>query len=68
MENLIDDIADNTMQQADTAAEISHGIEQIAIVVQSNVNTAESSAAASEELSGQAAALKELVSRFRLKE
>lgn len=67
MENLIDNIADNTMQQADTATQISHGIEQIAIVVQSNVNTAESSAAASEELSGQAAALKELVARFQLK-
>ncbi len=67
MESLIDNIADNTMQQADTATQISHGIEQIAIVVQSNVNTAESSAAASEELSGQAAALKELVARFQLK-
>lgn len=44
-----------------------HGIDQIAIVVQSNVATAESSAAASEELSGQAAALRELVSKFRIK-
>lgn len=67
MDNLISGIADYTKQQADTAAEISHGIDQIAIVVQSNVTTAESSAAASEELSGQAAALRELVSRFRIK-
>lgn len=68
MGNLIDDIADNTAQQATMASEISHGIDQISIVVQSNVDTAESSATASEELSSQAATLKELVSRFRLKE
>lgn len=68
MNNLIGSIADYTKQQASAAEEISHGIGQISIVVQSNVETAESSAAASEELSGQAAALKELVSRFRLKE
>ena len=67
MNSLIGGIADYTQQQSVTAEEISHGISQIAIVVQSNVNTAESSAAASEELSGQAAALKELVSRFQLK-
>ncbi len=68
MDQLICGIADYTKQQADIAEDISHGIEQISIVVQSNVDTAESGAAASEELSGQAAALKELVSRFRLKE
>ena len=67
MDNLIGNIADYTKQQAVTAEEISHGIDQIAIVVKKNVDVAESSAAASEELSGQAAALKELVSRFRLK-
>lgn len=67
MDNLIGGIADSTKEQAITAEEISHGIDQIAMVVQSNVNTAESSAAASEELAGQAAALRELVSRFRLK-
>ncbi len=67
MNDLIGGIADYTKKQAATAAEISHGIDQIAIVVQSNVDTAESSAAASEELSGQAASLREMVSRFRLK-
>lgn len=65
---LIDDIAGNTKQQAVMASEISHSIDQIAIVVQSNVDTAESSAAASEELSSQAATLRELVSRFQLKD
>jgi len=68
MDTLIDDIADNTKQQASMATEISHGIDQITTVVQRNVDTAESSAAASEELSSQATTLKELVSRFRLKE
>lgn len=67
MDGLISDIADQTKQQAVTASEIRRGIGQIADVVQGNVTTAESSAAASEELSGQAAALRELVSRFRLK-
>lgn len=67
MNTLIGGIAEYTKQQAVTAAEISHGIDQIAVVVQENVASAESSAAASEELSGQAAALRELVSRFRLK-
>ncbi len=68
MGGLIDDIADNTKQQAALAAEISRGIDQIAVVVQSNVDTAESSAAASEELSGQADTLRELVARLQLKE
>ena len=67
MDDLIVGIADYTKQQAVTAEEISHGIDQIAVVVKSNVDTAESSAAASEELSGQAAALRELVSKFRLR-
>ncbi len=68
MDGLIGRIADYTKQQAGETEEISHGINQIAVVVQNNVSTAESSAAASEELSGQAAALRELVGRFRLKE
>lgn len=68
MDKLIGGIADYTKEQAVTAEEISHGIDQISIVVQSNVDTAESSAAASEELAGQAAALRELVSKFRLKD
>ncbi len=68
MDSLIGGIADYTQQQAVTAEEISHGIDQIAIVVKSNVDTAESSAAASEELTSQATALKELVSKFHLKE
>ena len=68
MSKLIDEIADYTKQQDVNAAEITHGIEQISTVVQTNVATAEESAAASEELSGQAAMLRELVAKFRLRE
>ena len=42
-------------------------IYQISSVVQSNTATAEQSAAASEELSGQANVLQDLVSKFQLK-
>ena len=51
MGKLVDGIAEYTQQQSDNAAEITQGIQQIANVVQSNVATAETSAAASEELS-----------------
>ena len=67
MSKLIDSIADYTRQQDTDATEITHGIEQISIVVQTNVATAEESAAASQELSGQAAILKEMVDKFRLR-
>lgn len=67
MSSLVDGIAEYTKEQDASAAEITSGIEQISTVVQTNVATAEASAAASEELSGQAAVLREMVSRFRLK-
>lgn len=68
MSKLIDNIAEYTKQQDANAAEITQGIEQISTVVQTNVATAEESAAASEELSGQAAMLRELVAKFRLRD
>jgi methyl-accepting chemotaxis protein len=68
MGSLITGIAGYTREQARNTEEITHGIAQISSVVQSNVATAEASAAASEELSGQAAMLRELVGRFKLKE
>lgn len=67
MNQLIDGIANYTKEQDANAAEITRGIEQISTVVQTNVATAEQSAAASEELSGQAVMLKELVEKFHLK-
>ncbi len=44
------------------------GVDQISGVVQTNSATAEESAAASEELSGQAEMLKDLVAEFKLRE
>ena len=68
MSELIQSIAEYTRQQADNAAEITQSLNQISTVVQNNVATAETSAAASEQLSGQAAMLKELAARFQLKQ
>ncbi len=65
---LIEKIADYSAEQADAAEEVIHGIDRISDVVQSNMATAEKSAAASEELSSQANMLKELVAKFRLKD
>ena len=67
MNGLIDGIAAYTKQQADNTEQITQGITQISQVVQTNVSTAESSAAASEQLSGQSAMLRKLVSQFQLK-
>lgn len=67
MNGLVCHIAENTKKQAFDAAEIKLGIEQISDVVQANALTAEKSAAASEELSGQAEMLKNMVGRFQLK-
>ncbi len=65
---LVQAIAENTGRQAGDAAEIAQGIDQISSVVENNVDNAQKSAAASEELSGQAALLRDLVAKFRLKE
>ena len=54
-------------EQADSMSHISHSVEQIAAVVATNSATAEESAAASEELSGQAAMLRELTRHFTLR-
>lgn len=68
MSKLIDGIAEYTKQQDADAEEITRGIEQISTVVQTNVSTAEESAAASEELSGQASMLRDLVAKFQLRD
>lgn len=60
-------IATATAAQAGEIAQVTLGIDQISGVVQTNSATSEESAAASEELSGQAGMLRNLVSRFKLK-
>ena len=60
-------ISQQTNEQMRDVAQVTNGIDQISSVVQTNSATAEESAAASEELSGQANLLKELVGRFTLR-
>jgi methyl-accepting chemotaxis protein len=66
--SLVSEIASSSNEQATGIAQINRGIEQVAQVVQTNSATAEESAASSEELSGQAQSLKDMVSKFILKE
>ena len=63
----IDNISRASDDQAVSIGQVTQGIDQISSVVQTNSATAEESAAASEELSGQAQILKNLVGQFRLK-
>lgn len=65
---LVGQIAEASREQAMGIAQTNDGIEQVSQVVQSNSATAEESAAASEELSGQAQLLKEMVGQFKLKQ
>lgn len=64
---LIEGIAEYSAKQASATDAVMQGVEQISQAIQSNLATAEKNAAASEELSGQADTLRELVSKFRLK-
>lgn len=65
---IMEDISSESMQQANSATQITYGVEQISNVIQTNTATAEESAAASEELSVQAKMLNELVSGFQFQE
>jgi methyl-accepting chemotaxis protein len=64
----IDNIADAASQQEESIYQITAGVDLISSVVQTNSATAEESAAASEELNGQAQILKDLVADFTLSE
>lgn len=59
-------IAQASEEQANAIYQVNQGVEQISAVVQTNSATAEESAAASEELSGQASIMKDLVGQFKL--
>jgi len=65
---LIGGIAQASGDQATAVAQVNRGIMQVAQVTQTNSATAEQSAAASEELSTQAAMLKEMVEKFNLRQ
>ncbi|WP_324824417.1 methyl-accepting chemotaxis protein [Sinanaerobacter sp. ZZT-01] len=62
----IHEISNASNEQADSLSSTLQGVEQISAVVQTNSATAEESSAASEELSSQAAMLKQLSNRFNL--
>jgi len=63
----VNDIAKSANQQAEAISQFNQGVNQISTVIQTNSATAEESAAASEELSGQASLMEKLVSKFHLK-
>ncbi len=64
---IVEQIASSSEEQSYGIAQINNGIDQVAQVVQQNSATAEQSAAASQELSGQSDMLKELIAQFKLK-
>lgn len=64
----IEKIASASIEQANAVSQVTLGVDQISAVIQTNSATAEESAAASEELSSQAELLKEMVSKFKLRE
>ena len=64
---IIKDINFASESEAENISQINIGMNQISSVVQNNSATAEESAAASEELSGQAAVLNNLMTKFTLK-
>lgn len=76
MDNVVADAAEITEvfhrisqaseQQSISILQVTQGADQISSVVQTNSATAEESAAASEELSGQAQMLKDMIGQFRL--
>lgn len=64
----IQDISDAANDQAAAVTQVTTGIDQISSVVQTNAATAEESAAASKMLSSEAQNLKDLLSKFQLRD
>ncbi len=64
--DIVINISKSSKEQLSSITEITKNISQVNIVVQQNSATAEQSAAASQELSGQSAMLEELVNKFKL--
>lgn len=64
---LVNLISDGSNHQATSISEVTLGMNQISSVVQTNSASAEESAAASEELNGQADLLRNLINQIKLK-
>ncbi len=65
--DLAERVCSASREQAEGLGQISVGLSQIEQVTQANTASAEESAAAAEELSGQARMLKDMIARFRLR-
>ena len=65
---LVGEIAAASETQAGAITQVNGGIEQVSQVVQHNSATSEETAASAQELSSQAALLKDMVGRFKTKE
>ena len=59
-------VSQNSLAQESAIQQTTHGVDQIAGVIQTNSATAQQSAAASQQLSGQANMLKALTNKFQL--
>ena len=66
--DLVGEIAAASNEQAQGISEINQGIGQIDTVTQQNTASAEESASAAEEMSGQASQLKQMLAHFTLKQ
>jgi methyl-accepting chemotaxis protein len=66
--DIVEKISEASVQQATAIGQIDAGINQISRVTQSNTATAEESAAASQEMAGQAQMLKGMIHEFQLKQ
>jgi len=64
--SLINEIAEASIRQSDSIYQVNVGVEQVSGVVQVNSAAAEEIAASSEELSGQANSLREMVGKYNL--
>ena len=62
----MDIVVEAVESQTTAIAQVTEGVDQISSVVQTNSATAEESAAASQQLSAEAASLKQLVDQFNL--
>ena len=65
---LVEEIARASGDQATAIAQVDTGVGQMSQVVQTNSATSEETAAAAQELSGQAELLRNMVERFRVKD
>ena len=66
--HLVSAIAQSSEEQTQGIVQINHGIDQVARVIRQNSDTAAQSAAAGEQMSGQANLLEDLIAQFRLKD